>query len=74
MQAIVQDGDVKLFIAQIQTVAKLVDEICSFELAYEPNERLKQVLEIDFKSLPSSKVLQEKVKQELDLSKLLDAA
>ncbi len=74
VQALVQDGDVKLFIAQIQTVAKLVDEICSFELAYEPNERLKQVLEIDFKSLPSSKVLQEKVKQELDLSKLLDAA
>lgn len=72
--AIVQDGDVKLFIAQIQTVAKLVDEICSFELTYEPNERLKQVLEINFKSLPSSKVLQEKVKQELDLSKLLDAA
>lgn len=73
-QIIVQDGDIKLFVAQIQKVAHIVNDACSFELAYEPSEILQQVLDIDFESLPSSKIMQEKVKQELDLSKWLNAA
>ncbi|ELI1839073.1 hypothetical protein RQV73_001740 [Vibrio fluvialis] len=74
VQIIVQDGDIKLFVSQIQKVANIVNDACSFELAYEPSETLKQVLEIDFTSLPSSKVMQDKVKPELDLSKWLNAA
>lgn len=74
VQIIVQDGDIKLFVSQIQKVAHIVNEACSFELAYEPSETLQQVLDIDFTSLPSSKVMQEKVKSELDLSKWLNAA
>ncbi|WP_372372708.1 hypothetical protein ACDI10_12495 [Vreelandella venusta] len=73
IRAIVKDGDVKLFVSNIKTVTKLVDEVCSFELAYEPSDELKKVLEINFDLLPSSKVLLEKVRPELDLSKLLDS-
>ncbi|MGI2259904.1 hypothetical protein [Shewanella sp. GXUN23E] len=74
VQIIVQDGDIKLFVSQIQKVAHIFNEACSFELAYEPSETLQQMLNIDFTSLPSSKVMQEAVKPELDLSKWLNAA
>ena len=74
VQIIIQDGDIKLFVSQIQKVAHIVNEACSFELTYEPNVTLQQVLDIDFTSLPSSKVMQDKVKSELDLSKWLNAA
>lgn len=74
VQVLVEDGDVKLFVAQIQKIARIVDEVCSFELAYEPNETLKLVLQIDFQSLPSSRIEQETVNKELDLSKWLSAA
>lgn len=73
-QVLIQDGDIKLFLAQIQKIAHIVDEACSFELGYEPNEVLQKVLSIDFSSLPSSKLMQDKVNQGLDLRKWLNAA
>lgn len=73
-QVLIQDGDIKLFLAQIQKIANIVDEACSFELGYEPNEVLQKVLSIDFSSLPSSKLMQDKVNQGLDLRKWLNAA
>ncbi|EHD2271247.1 TPA: hypothetical protein ACMDWR_003646 [Vibrio cholerae] len=74
MVVIIKDNDVRCFIEQVQIVTQLVDNICAFELAYEASEKFNQVLKINFASLPSSKVYQGKIKRELDLSELLNAA